>query len=54
MREWQIRNLSRAKESHPVPRFPPTVMGILNAGGILPLLKSRIENELQSNASPKP
>jgi 3-isopropylmalate/(R)-2-methylmalate dehydratase small subunit len=54
MREWQIRNLSRAKESHPVAQFPQTVMGILNAGGILPLLKNRIENELQSKASPKP
>ena len=51
MREWQIRNLSRNAASHPVARFPQTVMGILEAGGILPLLKSRMDAELRAKGA---
>lgn len=46
MRDWQIRNLSRGAASHVVARFPQTVMGILDAGGILPLLKRRLDNQV--------
>jgi 3-isopropylmalate/(R)-2-methylmalate dehydratase small subunit len=45
LQDWKIRNLSRNAEGHAVPQFPQTVMRILAAGGILPLLKDRIDKE---------
>jgi 3-isopropylmalate/(R)-2-methylmalate dehydratase small subunit len=45
MRDWQIRNLSQGGDGHPVAPFPQTVMNILDAGGILPLLKNRLESD---------
>ena len=41
---WKIRNTGR-ETSHDVPSFPPTVERILDAGGILPLLRQRVEEQ---------
>src|SRR3954453_22517732 len=43
MTDWQIRNLTRQSESYSVARFPETVTRILDAGGILALLKQRVD-----------
>lgn len=43
LKKWSVRNLKRPGESHAVPSFPPTVMRILTAGGILPLLRERLQ-----------
>jgi 3-isopropylmalate dehydratase small subunit len=46
MNSWQVKNLTRQDDGHPVPQYPDTVMKIIDAGGILPLLKKRIDAEL--------
>jgi 3-isopropylmalate/(R)-2-methylmalate dehydratase small subunit len=43
MKDWRIRNLTRKSEAYSVPSFPTTVMRIIEADGILSLLKSRID-----------
>jgi 3-isopropylmalate/(R)-2-methylmalate dehydratase small subunit len=43
MTEWQIRNLTSESPLYPVARFPQTVARILDAGGILALLKQRVD-----------
>jgi 3-isopropylmalate/(R)-2-methylmalate dehydratase small subunit len=49
-RQWRISNLSR-KQSHAVNPFPPTVMDILNAGGIMNLLKSQVDSETREGTA---
>jgi 3-isopropylmalate/(R)-2-methylmalate dehydratase small subunit len=43
--EWRIRNLTTKRTDQSISSFPPTVMRILSAGGILPLLKRRLDEE---------
>jgi 3-isopropylmalate/(R)-2-methylmalate dehydratase small subunit len=43
MTDWQIRNLTRQGAPYQVARFPQTVTRILDAGGILALLKQRVD-----------
>jgi 3-isopropylmalate/(R)-2-methylmalate dehydratase small subunit len=43
--EWRIRNLTTKRTDQSIASFPPTVMRILSAGGILPLLKRRLDEE---------
>jgi 3-isopropylmalate/(R)-2-methylmalate dehydratase small subunit len=43
MTRWTIRNASRGDTSQPIPAYPPTVSRILEAGGILNLLRERVE-----------
>jgi 3-isopropylmalate/(R)-2-methylmalate dehydratase small subunit len=47
-REWRIRNLTTQAAEAPVASFPPTVMRILSAGGMLPLIKRRLDAEASS------
>jgi 3-isopropylmalate/(R)-2-methylmalate dehydratase small subunit len=49
LREWQIRNPTTGA-TRSVPPFPPTVMRMLSAGGMLALLKQRLEEEKASAA----
>jgi 3-isopropylmalate/(R)-2-methylmalate dehydratase small subunit len=49
--QWRIRNLTTIAADVPIARFPPTVMRILSAGGILPLLKRRLDEEARESAS---
>jgi 3-isopropylmalate/(R)-2-methylmalate dehydratase small subunit len=44
MLTWRIRNLDSGAEE-PIASFPETVMNILSAGGILSLLKTRVETQ---------
>ena len=46
MKAWSLRNASQNGEPHAVSPFPPTVLRILDAGGIMPLLKQRIDAQL--------
>jgi 3-isopropylmalate/(R)-2-methylmalate dehydratase small subunit len=46
LKNWRITNLTRKGEAHPVQPFPDTVMRILEIGGIMPLLKQRIDARL--------
>jgi 3-isopropylmalate/(R)-2-methylmalate dehydratase small subunit len=48
LKGWQIRNLTTGA-SRSIPAFPPTVMRMLSAGGMLPLLKQRLEEEKASS-----
>jgi 3-isopropylmalate/(R)-2-methylmalate dehydratase small subunit len=43
MQDWRIRNATRGGDSYKVARFPDTVLRIIAAGGILSLLKSRVD-----------
>jgi 3-isopropylmalate/(R)-2-methylmalate dehydratase small subunit len=43
--QWQIRNLTANAAGVSIASFPPTVMRILSAGGILPLIKRRLDEE---------
>lgn len=43
MNLWQVRNLTRNDGGHPVSHYPESVMKIIDAGGILQLLKKRVE-----------
>jgi 3-isopropylmalate/(R)-2-methylmalate dehydratase small subunit len=45
--QWRIRNLTSGAVDAPVASFPPTVMRILSAGGMLPLIKRRLDAELR-------
>lgn len=42
---WRIRNLTTNAADEAIPSFPPTVMRILSAGGMLPLIKRRLDEE---------
>jgi 3-isopropylmalate/(R)-2-methylmalate dehydratase small subunit len=44
MQSWTIRNTDNGEERS-IASFPDTVMNILNAGGILSLLKTRVETQ---------
>jgi 3-isopropylmalate/(R)-2-methylmalate dehydratase small subunit len=43
LQQWRVRNIDRMDAGHKVASFPPTVMRILTAGGILPLLRQRLQ-----------
>ena len=45
LKNWQIRNATKQSKAYPVAPFPKTVMRILEAGGMFPLLKQRVEAE---------
>jgi 3-isopropylmalate/(R)-2-methylmalate dehydratase small subunit len=45
LQQWRIRNLTTGATEQPISSFPPTVMRILSAAGILPLLKRRLDEE---------
>jgi 3-isopropylmalate/(R)-2-methylmalate dehydratase small subunit len=45
MNSWYIRNLTRKDVGHSVSQYPNSVMKIIEAGGILPLLKKRFDIE---------
>lgn len=49
LKNWSIRNATRNSEAYPVSPFPETVMRILEVGGIMKLLKQRVDAELISN-----
>jgi 3-isopropylmalate/(R)-2-methylmalate dehydratase small subunit len=51
MGAWRVRNLTSGAVDQPVPSFPPTVMRILSAGGIMPLLKERLRAETGATAA---
>jgi 3-isopropylmalate/(R)-2-methylmalate dehydratase small subunit len=44
LNSWQIKNVNTGA-SRSIPPFPPTVMRMLSAGGMLALLKQRLEEE---------
>jgi 3-isopropylmalate dehydratase small subunit len=46
LKNWCIRNTKRASEEHRINPYPPTVMRIIDEGGILKSLKKRAETEL--------
>ena len=46
LKRWCIRNSKNPEVEHGIPSFPPTVMRIIEAGGIMKLLKKRAETEL--------
>ena len=48
LESWQIKNATKESPYYPISPFPPTVMRILDAGGIMPLLKQRVDNELKT------
>jgi len=43
LKAWNVRNASKNGQAHAVSPFPETVLRILDAGGIMPLLKKRID-----------
>lgn len=45
MNKWQVKNLTRKDDGHRVSPFPDTVMKIVDAGGILSLLKQRFDTQ---------
>ena len=51
LQQWRIRNLTTNQADRPISSFPPTVMRILSAGGILPLLKRRLDEEAACRTS---
>jgi 3-isopropylmalate/(R)-2-methylmalate dehydratase small subunit len=50
MNKWSISNLSKKAPANPIEPFPPTVMRIMDAGGMMPLLKQRVEAEFPGQA----
>jgi 3-isopropylmalate/(R)-2-methylmalate dehydratase small subunit len=50
LKNWCIRNATKMGEPHPVAPFPETVMRILEVGGMMPLLKQRMDAEVSSQA----
>lgn len=46
LKNWRIRNATKKSEAYPVSPFPRTVMRILEVGGMMPLLKQRVDAEL--------
>ena len=46
LKKWSIRNGKQPAADHAISEFPPTVMHILEEGGILNLLKKRADAEL--------
>jgi 3-isopropylmalate/(R)-2-methylmalate dehydratase small subunit len=51
LKRWCIRNPKNAGAEHRIPEFPPTVMNILDSGGIMQLLKKRADAELGTAAA---
>ena len=45
LQQWRISNLTTGKANASISPFPPTVMQILSAGGMLALMKQRLERE---------
>src|SRR5712671_3821894 len=50
LQQWRIRNLTSNATDQSISSFPPTVMRILSAGGILSLLKRRLDGESMRSA----
>ena len=46
LKRWCIKNAKNAAAEHRISPFPPTVMSILDEGGIMQLLKKRSDAEL--------
>ncbi len=46
LKNWRIKNLTRNGEAQAVKPFPDTVMRILEMGGMMPLLKQRLDAKL--------
>src|SRR4051812_29354004 len=44
---WTVTNLAKNTAAFPISPFPNTVMRILDAGGIMPLLKQRVDAEIR-------
>jgi 3-isopropylmalate/(R)-2-methylmalate dehydratase small subunit len=51
LKNWCIRNLTRTGEAHAVKPFPDTVMRILESGGMMPLLKQRLDAKLAARGT---
>ena len=51
LKRWCIRNPKNAGAEHRISEFPPTVMNILDSGGIMQLLKKRADAELGTAAA---
>jgi 3-isopropylmalate/(R)-2-methylmalate dehydratase small subunit len=54
LQAWRIRNPTTNGPDRSISRFPPTVMRILAAGGILPLLKRRLDEEADASRGSAP
>ncbi len=50
MNNWRISNLSKKAPPNSIEPFPPTVMRIMEAGGMMQLLKHRVEAEFPGQA----
>ena len=50
MDNWRISNLTKKAPPNPIEPFPPTVMRIMDAGGMMQLLKQRVETEFPKQA----
>ena len=51
LKRWCIRNPKNAGAEHRISELPPTVMNILDSGGIMQLLKKRADAELGTAAA---
>ena len=51
LKNWRIRNLTKGGE-YPVKPFPDTVMHILEVGGMMPLLKKRLDAKIAARSAP--
>ncbi len=49
LKNWCVRNATKKSQAYPVSPFPETVMRILEVGGIMKLLKQRVDAELLSS-----
>jgi 3-isopropylmalate/(R)-2-methylmalate dehydratase small subunit len=45
LNSWQIKNLTRNDHGRPISKYPDSVMNIIDSGGILPLLKKRVDTQ---------
>ena len=45
MQNWKITNLTQKAPGNAIEPFPPTVMNILDAGGMMQLFKKRVQTE---------
>ena len=52
MQDWHIRNATKSSKPYPIAPFPPTVMIILEVGGIMPLLVKRFRAETSDARAP--
>ena len=45
LEKWHVTNQTKKSAGYPVPQFPPTVMRLIEVGGMFPLLKLRLDAE---------